>query len=77
MQRVVMDMRLALKDLDGSVHALEAQYSSGGPAGGLSQALRGLITQATEATRFLREKGPQLMDGLTEQVTKPFFWVIF
>lgn len=65
MQRVVMDMKLAMRDLDNSVKALEKEAKHTKP--NLREALRGLIKQATKATKFLREEGPQLVDKLTDQ----------
>ena len=49
MQRVVMDMKLAMKDLDNSVKALEQEAKLAKP--NLREALKDLIGQATKATR--------------------------
>ncbi len=65
MQRVVMDMKLAMKDLVNSVEALEQEASHSTP--NLRESLRSLIRQATAATQFLRKEGPQLVDRLTDQ----------
>ena len=65
MQRVVMDMKLAVKDLVNSVQALEVEAKHTKP--NLREALTGLIKQATQATRFLRDEGPQLVDKLTDR----------
>jgi prominin 1 len=65
MQRVVMDMKLAMKDLVNSVEALEQEAKHSTP--NLRESLRSLILQATKATQFLRSEGPQLVDRLTDQ----------
>lgn len=65
MQRVVMDMKLAMKDLVNSVEALEQEAQHAKP--NLREALRGLIKQATQATQFLRSEGPELVIKLTDQ----------
>jgi prominin 1 len=65
MQRVVMDMKLAMKDLVNSVEALEQEAQHSTP--NLRESLRSLIKQATTATQFLRKKGPELVNKLTDQ----------
>ncbi len=65
MQRVVVDMKLTIRELDNAVRALEREARHTKP--NLSEALRSLIEQATKATRFLREEGPQLVDKLADQ----------
>lgn len=65
MQRVVMDMKLASKDLVNSVEALEKEARHSTP--NLRETLKALITQATKATQFLRSEGPELIDRLADQ----------
>jgi len=65
MQRVVMDMKLAMKDLVNSVEALELEAKHATP--NLRESLRSLIRQAKAAREVLRKSGPQLVDQLTDQ----------
>jgi prominin 1 len=65
MQRVVMDMKVAIRELDASVNALEREARHAKP--NLREAVGALIDQATKATAFIRDEGPQLVDELTEQ----------
>ena len=65
MQRVVMDMKVAMRELVQSVKALEREARLAKP--NLREALRELIRQATKATRFLREEGPELITKLTDR----------
>ena len=65
MQRVVMDMKLAMKDLVNSVEALELEAKHATP--NLRESLSSLIEQAKTARQVLRKSGPQLVDQLTDQ----------
>jgi len=65
MQRVVVDMKVAIRELDSSVKALEREARHAKP--NLREAVITLIAQATKATAFIRDEGPQLVDELTEQ----------
>ncbi len=63
--QVVVGMKVIMRELHSSVTSLEKEAKFNKVS--MREALRGLLKQATKASEFLRNEGPQLIDTLTSK----------
>ena len=65
LSQVVVSMKVIMRELHSSVTSLEKEAKFNKVS--MREALRGLLKQATKASEFLRDEGPQLIDTLAEK----------